>query len=143
MSKFTSKVTSTNTLPQLLQKLKSLDNYEAQAGFDDKAHPESGTPMHMVAEANEFGIGVVERPFMTDAFAYTLANKKYLAKAVYKIIYGKAKSRDVYRDIAEDMAQTIRDIIDEGNFEVTSNPTPLLNTHSMRNSVLSAVVKKV
>lgn len=142
MSKFTSKVTSTNTLPQLLKKLESLDMWEAEAGFDDRDHPESGTPLWVVARTNEFGEGVMERPFMSNAFAYTMANKKSLVKALQTVIYGKATAKGMYMDIAEDMAQTIRDIIDEGNFVVTNNPTPLIDSGFLRSNVLAGVVKK-
>lgn len=140
--KFKSTVTSTNTLPALIKKLKILEDYEAAAGFDSRPHPEGGTPLHEVAANNEFGIDVLERPFMSRTFFDISTRKKSLTRVIEGVVYKGTKPKAELKNLAELLQQLTRDAITEGHYPVTTNDTPLINTGFMLNSILAEVVKK-
>lgn len=137
--KFTNKVTSKNNLTNLMKKLKNLDGAEASAGFDDvDKHAESGTGMATIAYIHEHGTKhIPARPFMTQAAQHdrdhiTLKDR---ADLIEKHLYDKKPLRPLLSKLSWRIADNIPYAITSGNYVVTNNPTPLLDTLEMVQSV--------
>jgi hypothetical protein len=154
--KFTSKVKATNTLPNLLRKIKVFDEVDAGAGFDDKIHSPSGLPMAMLAAIHEFGTddannkGIPARDFMFQAFDKSMFTEEQFSKAVVNVIYGGSTVRKEMKVLAESLAKEIRESILNGDFvplkpitiDLKGDSIPLRDTDKLLSSVKTFVDSK-
>lgn len=132
--KIKSSVKCTSSMKTFLNKLKALDGKAVGAGYDDKIHRASGMPIAQLALIHEMGIGVVQRPFMSQAFTEVRGiNDTYAPKAIKSILYDNAPMETTLK---QQLGNPIRDAItytiDMGMFPVTNNPTPLIDTGELR-----------
>ena len=132
-----------NKWPQLIKKLQSLEANIVMAGYDDRPHPESGEGLATVALANNYGTDhILSRPFMNDANDYTAAAASRHNVVVRDIVYGGYTVKASMKEMAEDVAQTIKEVLETGNYPVTNNETPLIKTSFMLQNTKPFVGKR-
>lgn len=144
--KFTNKVKHTGGgIAGLLKKLKTIDGAEASAGYDDTPHSSANMSLATLAYLHEMGApkaNIVARPFMTEAAYHNQDNitLDYTAKQVQQYLYGKGVNfRTVLHRIADMAKDNIPYAMDTGNYVITKNPTPLMDTWELRESAKSFV----
>lgn len=142
MPKVVSKVKSTSSMPQFIKKVRALESNVAEAGYDNTPHKETGTPMAEVALANEEGWGITQRPFMTQASELMEVSVNRHSYAAMDALYRDYAVREVLMDLAEEMADDIREVIERGHFVITNNETPLIDTGDMISSTKAFVERK-
>jgi hypothetical protein len=151
--KFTSKVKSTNTLPNLIKKMKVFDTVDASAGFDDKIHRPSGLSFATLAAIHEFGTSddqIPARDFMFQAFDKGMFDTEIFKKAVENVIYNGSTARKELKKIATLLAGDIRESILNGDFvplspvtiNIKGDSIPLRETDLMLESIKTFVDKR-
>lgn len=145
--KFTSEVKfDDKALKQYISRLKKMEAYEVEYGYyaEDK-HPQSGDPMSKVAITNEEGLGVIRRPFMhftnTSMVIHYRRDKKW-QDDVNMYLENGGRIDTLYKKFGQEGKRQVKAVIEAGQFEVTSNPTPLDDTGYMKNNAKVKVVKK-
>lgn len=146
MPRFTNKVKSRSKLKALMNKLKNLDGSSAAAGYDDSVqHSTAKLGMATLAYIHEMGApaaNIVPRPFMTQAARYDADNipLKDRGDVVEQYLYLKKPLKPLLNALSRRIEDNITFAMDVGNFVVTSNPTPLLDTWELREGVLRFVM---
>lgn len=115
------------------KKMESLEKREIQIGFGKERHGPSGFSYATLAGIHNFGIGVTRRPFIQYAFElWVLQGIDLVAPAIAKIIYKDQPVVATLRLVAEPMTEIMTFSIDAGNWPITNNPTPLIDTGALR-----------
>lgn len=148
--KITSKVKSYDNLHNILRKVESLTQWEAEAGFDDTQHPEAEMSYAELAAIHELGIGVPERSFMTQAWHEDQHRTREFKGIVERVLYGNSTAKKELKQLSNKMAGTIKLVIEMGDFEPLAKITirlkghsrPLIETGALKENVKDSVVKK-
>ena len=128
------------SLEDIIKSAKQLDGAEAAAGYDDKVHSSSGLGLASLAYLHEMGApqaNIQSRDFMTQAHYENerTVSLDELGELVEQIIYYEADPDYELNQLADELALNIPFILNQGNFVVTNNPTPLIETGELREGV--------
>ena len=134
---FTSKVKSKSTMVQMLSQLRTLDGKEAEAGFDDKMHPEAEVTYAELANFHEYGTinssgtrHIPIRAFMGQAFHDMMANPSLATESFIKAFYGKSTTNKELKKLAQKLKELIRVSIERADFEELDPFTIRLKGHN-------------
>ena len=143
----------TTGLKSLIKKLDNLEDWDGEAGFDDRIHPKHDVPMSEIAEVNEYGDSdknTPSRPFMrTAADQSQVAIQRMFIKQYGLFIRGKTTSRNMMSKLAQEESEWIADVIRNNSFHKNAALTialkggtqPLVNSGYMADHVNSKAVK--
>ena len=151
--KFTSEVSVEGKgIDSIISKMKTMDNYEATAGFYGKTHPVHGVKDTYIAEVNNYGDDVTpERPFMDTAATHSIIEiDRKMADLMYRILSGQIPVRSTLKELGEIEAKWISQFIITNYFTENAPATiddkgfddPLVHTGWMAENVDSKVRKK-
>ncbi len=147
------------TMEQVKKALQQAGGYEVAVGYpvgvDNLGQPDpnydSGASVIEVALANNYGIGVPQRPFM-DLAAKDMKKTytRVMEKLGPKIIDGTAKVEKVLEVAGMEAEEDVRKAIMDGPWEPNSEATikakgsdrPLVDTHTLHNKVTSKVRRR-
>lgn len=135
---------------KLYKKLQEIEILGVEAGYySEDIHPTAEIPMSNLAGIHEYGWGVPERKFMTNAHYINMSSD--LSRKVGSWIYsGNQQYSEILSDIGKTLEINIAIAIEDGTYaelskktiELKGDDTPLIETSYMKDNAKSKVVKK-
>ena len=138
-----------NVLKDNLKRIKRAEKLCSLTGwFDDQGYhlqdPKQPTYPEL-AQIHADGWGVTKRDFFSIAeFTHPLESNPEIQIAIQMFINGTEDARDLFMDLGEVQEDIIRDILGDPTYlPVTQNPTPLVQTGDLKESITTRVKRNV
>jgi len=145
-------------LKRVLKEIKTTKGvvYDAEVGFFPADKYDNGMPVAEVAKINNFGLGVPQRPFFSQAIIKYKNEKKKLEKTLFAKKLNRRQQIVAVEKLATIMRNTIFNEIKEGRFVANKPATiraktaksggeknqPLIDTGLMKRSVRQQIKSK-